>query len=173
MGVPTPDVRLEPAVMGDIDRLVELWVALARDQRAYDSHLDPDTNRAAVRESLARHVVVDGVTVARHADDIVGFVMFGLEQGEYEQSVTRGVVHNLFVRHAWRDDGVGSRLLDRAESELVAAGADVVSLEAMAANRRARRFYERHGYRVHRVELEKPIEATKPARNDTHSKEDG
>jgi hypothetical protein len=37
----------------------------------------------------------------------------------------------------------------------------------MAANAAARRFYERHGYRTHRVELEKS------ARSDTHSKEDG
>ena len=58
---------------------------------------------------------------------------------------------------------ISEGLAIRAERE----GRFVVSLEAMAANERARRFYERHGYRPHRVELEKP------ARNDTHSKEDG
>ena len=167
--MPTPPsaVRFEPADMSDIDRLVDLWVALARDQRAYDSHLEPEANRGVVREALARHIVVDGVTVARHADDIIGFVMFGLEHGTYEQRVTRGVVDNLFVSVDWRGEGVGAALLDRAETTLAAAGADVVSLETMAANRRAQRFYERHDYDAHRVVLEKSTQ------NDTHSKEDG
>jgi ribosomal protein S18 acetylase RimI-like enzyme len=100
-------------------------------------------------------------------EGLVGFVMFGLEGGDYEQTVTRGVVHNLFVVPERRSEGVGSALLRRAEEDLSAFGADVVSLEAMAANADARRFYERHGYRTHRVELEKS------ARSDTHSKEDG
>lgn len=88
---------------------------------------------------------------------IVGFVTFGVESGRYDLDVTRGVVYNLFVRERHRDAGVGSRLLSAAESSLTDAGVDVVSLEAMAANEDARRFYERHGYRPHRVELEKPI----------------
>jgi ribosomal protein S18 acetylase RimI-like enzyme len=167
MVTPPADVRFGPAEMSDVDRLVELWVALARDQRAYDSHIDPEANRAVVRETLARHIVVDGVTVARHADDVVGFVMFGLEHGAYEQRVTRGVVDNLFVSSGWRGEGIGAALLDRAETALAAAGADVVSLETMATNRRAQRFYERHGYHAHRVVLEKSTQ------NDTHSKEDG
>ena len=163
------DGRIGRATLADLDRLATLWVDLARDQRAYGSHLAAEANRTPVREALAHHVVTDGVRVARDDDAIVGFVTFGLEHGEYEQTVTRGVVHNLFVTPAARGCGLGSALLAAAESALTDSGADVVSLEAMAGNERARRFYERHGYEVHRVELEKP---TNPARNDTHSKED-
>jgi ribosomal protein S18 acetylase RimI-like enzyme len=90
-------------------------------------------------------------------EGVLGFVMFGLETGGYEQDVTRGVVHNLYVRPAHRDRGVGSRLLAAAERELAARDADVVSLEAMMANQAAVRFYERNGYRRHRVELEKRL----------------
>jgi ribosomal protein S18 acetylase RimI-like enzyme len=164
---PKSDDRIGRATLGDLDRLVDQWVDLARDQRAYGSHLAGEDNRTPVRESLAHHVVTDGVRVARVDDAIVGFVTFGLERGEYEQTVTRGVVHNLFVAPAARGRGLGSALLAAAESELIDGGADVVSLEAMARNEGARRFYERHGYDVHRVELEKRV------RNDTHSKEDG
>ena len=160
------EVRIEPATLGDVDALVDCWVELARGQRAYDSHLAAEGNRTPVREALAQHVVTDGVRVARD-DGVVGFVMFSIESGTYEQTVTRGVVHNLFVVPEARRQGVGSALLAAAEEALAASGADVVSLEAMAANDAARRFYERHGYRTHRVELEKPT------RSDTHSKEDG
>jgi ribosomal protein S18 acetylase RimI-like enzyme len=166
------DVVIESASLDDIDTLVDLWVALARGQRTYDSHLAAEGNRTPVRAALAHHVVADGVRTARaddgeRAGDIVGFVMFGLEDGDYEQTVTRGVIHNLFVLPARRGVGVGGALLAHAERALADAGADVFSLEAMATNDGARRFYERRGYRVHRVELEKS------ARSDTHSKEDG
>ncbi len=176
-----PGVTIESAVLADVDALADLWVSLARGQRAYDSHLLADENRTPIRESLAQHVVGDGVVVARAAGGgdegsgtdgagdgaLVGFAMFGLEQGDYEQTVTRGVVHDIFVVSERRGEGIGSALLARAEEGLAGFGADVFSLEAMATNDDARRFYERHGYRTHRVELEKS------AQNDTHSKEDG
>jgi len=88
---------------------------------------------------------------------IVGFVTFGVESGRYDLDVTRGVVYNLFVRERHRGAGVGSRLLAAAESALADAGVDVISLEAMAGNEDARRFYRRHGYHPHRVELEKSV----------------
>jgi ribosomal protein S18 acetylase RimI-like enzyme len=164
---PPSGVRIESATLGDVEALVDLWVDLARDQRTYDSHLATEANRTPVRESVGHHVLADGVLVARADGDLVGFVMYGPETGDYEETVDRGVVHNLYVVPGARGAGLGSALLERAEAALAEAGADVVSLEAMAGNEAARRFYERHGYRPHRVELEKPV------RNDTHSKEDG
>jgi ribosomal protein S18 acetylase RimI-like enzyme len=183
-------IRVEAATLADVDTLVDQWVDLARGQRAYDSHLAAETNRTPVREALARYVVADGVRVAREDRDdggddgdgdgddgaggegagdggLLGFVMFGPEQGDYEQTLTRGVIHNLFVVPAVRGEGVGSALLGAAERALAHTGVDAVSLEAMAANDGARRFYERHGSRPHRVELEKRLGS------DTHSKEDG
>jgi ribosomal protein S18 acetylase RimI-like enzyme len=170
-------VTVEPARLSDVETLADLWVDLAVGQRAFGSHLRSAANREAIVDSLARSVLSDSVRVAREVPGdgavtpadarIVGFVMFGLEVGGYEQDVVRGVVHNLYVAPDKRSDGVGSRLLTAAEAQLAAAGADVVSLEAMVANEDAIRFYEREGYHPHRVELEKPVE------NDTHSREDG
>ncbi|WP_411966781.1 GNAT family N-acetyltransferase [Haloferax sp. YSSS75] len=172
-------MRVAVAEISDLDVLSDLWVELARGQRAFGSHLHADENRAMVRASMARHVTFDGILVARAEttstpdgaspdapDDVLGFVMFEVEMGTYEQDVTRGTVSNLFVRPDRRGEGVGSRLLEAAEDKLRDVGADVVSLDVMAANESARRFYRRHGYRPHRIELEKSMQ------NDTHSKED-
>jgi len=74
------------------------------------------------------------------------------------------VIVNLYVRPGSRGDGVGSALLAAAESELADMGVDTVSLEVLADNEDARRFYRRHDYGPHRVELAKSME------NDTHSK---
>jgi len=66
-------------------------------------------------------------------------------------------VSNLFVVPERRGEGIGSALLDAAEQALREAGAEVVALEALADNDRAREFYATHGYERHRVELTKSL----------------
>lgn len=145
----------------ELDDIADLWVDLAEGQRAYGSHLLAETNRSAVRDALARSLVTGGLLVARVDGELAGFVMFGPESQRYEQDVQRGFVDNIYVAPDHRGEGVGSDLLAAAESKLREAGVDTLSLEVMADNERARRFYRRHGYEPHRVELEK--------RSDTHS----
>ncbi|MFC6874662.1 GNAT family N-acetyltransferase [Halobellus marinus] len=171
--------------VGVVDALVDLWVSLAGDQRAHDSHILPTENRSLVRETLARQVVADGVRIAQSGDEVVGFVSFDLERGSFEQDATRGVVRNVYVRPEYRGRGVGTDLMDAAEDTLRAAGASVVSLEAMAGNDRARAFYRDRGYAPHRIQFEKRVRSgdemddesgetssDPSAENDTHSKED-
>lgn len=166
--------RVDPA---DVDEVAALWVDLAASQRAHGSHILAKPNRSAVQSTLAQHAVAGGVYAARHDDEIVGFASVTLERGSYESDVTRGIVHNIYVVSGFRDDGIGTDLLDAAEAALADAGASTVALDAMAANESARRFYRRRGYTPHRVELEKSLGADgdasdSPAENDTHSKED-
>lgn len=142
------------------DELADLWVALARGQRAHGSHLLSAENRARIREAIGRHIVTGGLLVARDGDDIVGFVMFSPETNEYEQDVTRGVIHNIYVRETHRGAGVGADLLAAAEDALRERGTDAVTLEVMADNEDARRFYRSRGYTPHRVEMEKPLDGT-------------
>ncbi len=152
-------MRVTPATVADIGTVTDLWVDLAADQRAHGSHLVTESNRDAVRESIARAIVAGEVFVARSDEQITGFVMISIEIGRYEQDIDRGTVDNIFVRPESRNTGVGALLLGTAERRLATADVDVVSLEAMAQNNAARRFYEDHGYRSQRVELEKPIDA--------------
>jgi ribosomal protein S18 acetylase RimI-like enzyme len=170
----TPSVEIERVAPADIDELVALWVDLATGQRSYGSHILPERNRTAVRDTLAGHAAAGGVRAARCDGEAVGFVSFALERGAYESDETRGIVHNLYVAPGFRGDGIGSDLLDAAEAALEDAGASIVALEAMADNEAARRFYRRRGYADHRVELEKSVRAGTAAssgENDTHSKE--
>ncbi|WP_430505436.1 N-acetyltransferase family protein [Haloparvum sp. PAK95] len=164
-------MRLTPATTDDVDAIVDLWVDLASDQRQHGSHVRADPSRGAVRETVGRQVVTGYVTVARDDDAVAGFVMASIDRGGYDQDVTRGVVNAIYVRPEFRDDGVGGELLRAAERTLAEAGADVVALEAMAANEDARRFYRTHGYEPHRVELEKPLDER--AKGGTESGTDG
>lgn len=141
------------------DELADAWVDLARGQRDHGAHLLAGENRSQIRESILQHVVTDGIRVARDADGaLLGFVMFAPESSQYRQDVRRGVVQNLYVVPDHRSEGVGAALLAAAEQTLAEKGVDVVSLEVMADNARAREFYAAHGYEGHRVAVEKPLE---------------
>lgn len=172
--------RIAAATADDIDPVTDLWVALAEGQRRHGSTLLAAENRAAVRDWVARAIVTGELLVARSRDglddgedeieapdetdgpiadvaDPIGFVAFALEHGGYDRDRTRGAVSNLFVVPEHRGEGVGSALLVGAERALREAGAEVVALEALANNDRAREFYAAHGYDRHRVELTKPL----------------
>ena len=151
-------VRIEAAAGSDVEELADLWVALVADQRAYGAHLLAEANRDRVREFLANFVATDSVVVARDAG-VVGFVMYRIESGAYDQDATRGFIDNVFVAPDRRGEGVGSRLLGAAEDTLADRGADLVALSVLADNDAARRLYERRGYRPHRVTMERPLES--------------
>ncbi|WP_253736894.1 GNAT family N-acetyltransferase [Halohasta salina] len=150
-----------------VEPLVDCRMELAADQQQYGSRLSTEANRQAVSETIARHIVTGGLLVAREDEAIRGFVMYHVEDGRYQQDETTGIIVTLYVRSEFRDDGIGSELLAAAEEQLAAEGVDTVTLEVLAANDDARRFYSRQGYRTHRLELAKRIE------NDTHSKDEG
>ncbi|SEO72157.1 Acetyltransferase (GNAT) family protein [Halogranum amylolyticum] len=165
-----PPIAIESPTVSEVETLADLWVDLARGQREYGSHLRTASNREFVRDTIAHQIASGGILVARatanELSEIVGFVTFSPESGQYDQDVTRGVIQNLYVVPERRDEGVGEKLLAAAESRFATAGIDVVTLDAMAANEAARRFYRRQGYRVHRVELEKRVENDNKTRQD-------
>ncbi len=138
--------------------IADLWVELAQEQRAFGSHLYAEQNRATIREAIVRHIISGGLLVAREDETILGFVMFGPESERYEQDVSRGIVQNIVVQPDYRNEGIGTELLSKAESELRDAGFDTVSLSVLADNEAARRFYARQGYEPHRIDLEKSLE---------------
>ncbi|MFQ3319762.1 MAG: ribosomal protein S18 acetylase RimI-like enzyme [Natronomonas sp.] len=156
---PPADVSIEAAESDDASAFADLWVDLAADQRQHGSHLRPSANRGRIREAMLQHVVTDTVLLAERDGDIVGFVTFGRESESFEQDVTRGLVHNIYVTAGHRGEGIGSALLAAAEETLAERGVDSVALQAMAANDEAREFYRRHGYDPHRIELEKAVES--------------
>ncbi len=160
----TPEIR--PATRAEADTLVDQWVTLAAGQREYDSHIKAEENRTHIRESIIRHIVNETILVADADDDIVGFVMFAVEHGRYEQDSTRGFIENLYVRDDRRRERIGSRLLERAEQRLTERDVDTIALEVMAGNELAREFYRARGFTPHRLEFERSVES------DTHSKGD-
>lgn len=158
-------VTIGPGETSEADAIVDLWMDLAAGQRDHGSHIQTTDNRTRIRESIIRHIVGETLLVARAGDgELAGFVMFTVESTGFEQDLQRGVIENLYVVPDVRNEGVGSALLDATHELLEARGVDAVALDVMASNEKARRFYRRHGYEPHRVEMERSVES------DTHSK---
>lgn len=140
------------------DTVTDLWVALAHGQQQYGSHLLSTENRPVVRDQILQRIVADNLLIACADGSIVGFVMFRMDQLQYSEDATTGIVENLYVTPEHRREGTGSALLSAAERELTDAGATLVRVEALAKNDAARSFYAEHGYRPHRMTLEKATE---------------
>ena len=66
-----------------------------------------------------------------------------------------GYVSDLFVETTHRRQGVGSRLLERAERHIRALGVTRLRIAALAGNAPARRAYEKLGFDPYVVLLEK------------------
>lgn len=73
--------------------------------------------------------------------------------------VIPGLAHlwMLFVREPWWGSGLGARLHDLAVAEAAAGGYAAMQLYTPARHARARRFYEREGWRTDGVETLEPM----------------
>ena len=163
-------LEIDRARADELEAITDMWVRLARGQRAYDSYVRAEDNRTAMRETLAAHQAADGLLVARLDDRPVGFVSVSIERGSLELDAVRGTLSNLYVEPAHRGQGIGSALLEAVEDAFEDRGVDVVTLEVMADNEDARRFYREHGFEPFRVTMHRSLEDR--SENDTHSKEE-
>lgn len=153
------DWHVDLATGDDVDALADLWVALVEDQGQYGTHLRGGSNRSLAKQTLRQYVHAEGIAVARgQGETLLGFVMFHVQRGMYEQDARRGVIENVFVIPSARDAGIGGDLLTVAEETLGERGADVAALSVMADNERAARFYRRRGYEPHRIEMERTLD---------------
>jgi ribosomal protein S18 acetylase RimI-like enzyme len=137
---------VRPATVEDAGAIarvqVETW-------RAAYAHALPAERLAAVdverREQLWREWLADGRSatfVGEAEGEVVGFVNVGASQ----DFAGLGELYAIYVLpQAW-GTGVGPELIERGEEELRARGFTTATLNVLADNPRAQRFYERHGW---------------------------
>ncbi|MCA9127994.1 MAG: GNAT family acetyltransferase [Planctomycetales bacterium] len=138
-----PDYKIRPFRSSDTDQLIELWQQVLPATQTWN---DPV-------ETLGRKLQrADGlVWVARRHEEIVGAVMAGYDG-------IRGWIYSLAVHPQHRKIGIGRKLVDSAESALIALGCPKVNLQVRATNQSVIEFYRRCGYAVEdRASLGKPL----------------
>jgi GNAT superfamily N-acetyltransferase len=88
-----------------------------------------------------------GVVVAIPGPELVGFVGFGPTRDEGEDADLVGEIKAIYViPEAW-GKGMGKRLMSSALGRLAAAGYAQATLWVLDTNSRARRFYEKGGWK--------------------------
>ncbi len=127
---PGGDLEVRDAAVGDLPRLVDIENHVFRGDRL---------TRRAFRHLLTRAHAIN--LVAESGIDVVGYVTVLLRRG------SRGArVYSLAVDPRWQGRGVGTRLLEIAESRAAESGCRFIRLEVRADNATAIRQYVRAGY---------------------------
>lgn len=127
---------LRPARPDDAPAIAEIWRTGWHD--AHAGHVPDELVAARSAESFRTRATqrTADATVVEVGGEVVGFVM-----------VVADEVEQVYVVRQHRGAGVAGTLLDDAERQITAAGHKSAWLAVIAANPRARRLYERQGWR--------------------------
>ncbi|MFF0264706.1 GNAT family N-acetyltransferase [Kribbella sp. NPDC004536] len=124
------------AVAADAEAIAAIWYAGWRD--GHLGHVPAALVAVRTEESFGTRAAerIADTTVAVAGDEVAGFVM-----------VVGDEVEQVYVGSAHRGSGVAAELLAEAERQVKAGGYDEAWLAVATGNARARRFYERNGWR--------------------------
>ena len=160
-------VSIRVASPGDVEALADVYLSSAR----HHAGLDPGYYRVPDREAVLRHLreplPAEGTEqrAVRLVAEVDGVVLGSADvtlQSPNAGSMLRPALAasvGVAVLEEHRGGGIGSRLMEAAEDWARERGASLIVLDASAVNVEARRFYERHGYRLRGVLMTKPLEA--------------
>ncbi len=76
------------------------------------------------------------------------FIQWTSSDPRYADGARRGYLYALRIKPAFRNLGLGTRILNAAENELRRRGMDTAAIGVEKNNPRARALYERRGYRI-------------------------
>jgi ribosomal protein S18 acetylase RimI-like enzyme len=148
-------VSIRSAAIGDLDRLVAIHEAAAREGYRHIFPADAEFPHDDARAELRHYLAMKGARafIAEDKGIAVGLVAAGpaLEDEESNKAhSTPGRVAQIYLLHVhpmrW-NDGIGGALLDQAMAALASEGFVAAVLWVLERNERARRFYEYRGWR--------------------------
>ncbi len=137
-----------------IDDLEPLWSALREHHGAVAPHLGPTRERAdswEVRSASYRSWLSSKpgsfVLIARENDAAVGYALVTVHRGGMATwDGDFGCLETLSVLPGIRGGGLGTRLITAARAGLADQGIEKMTIEVVAGNDDALRFYRRHGF---------------------------
>ena len=138
MSEPTPAVVVRPATEADVDRMVELYAAVAEEGRWIGAEAPVDT--VDVRRRWAERLAGDHANLVADAGGlVVGQV--GMDLAPY------GVASlGMHVARDWRGRGVGTALVQAAISSARERGCHKVALQVWPHNQAALGLYRKLGF---------------------------
>lgn len=90
---------------------------------------------------------IDSITyIAKHNDDILGFISFGKERDNDFNDVDTAEIYALYVDPDYWQQNIGNLLMSKASHKLQKDGYEVVVLWVIEKNLIARKFYEKNSF---------------------------
>jgi GNAT superfamily N-acetyltransferase len=153
--MPTPVVA-EPASAADVDQLVDLQLALFReDAGVHDRNTDLTWPEREGRHDFERLLADDGslVLTARDGASVEGFLVgYLMPSSPTRRPVTYAILRSLYVSPTHRGTDAARQLVDQFLSWARDRGCAEAHVDCYAANDHARRFYERQGFAPHSIQ---------------------
>lgn len=112
--------------------------------------IDPADEAHLTTEAIGARLADAFVVGAYRHGTLVG--VGGLSRDERRRLRHKALLWGMYVREGARGDGVADGIIERLLAEAHAMGASVVLLTVIADNPRARRVYERWGFRTYGIE---------------------
>jgi RimJ/RimL family protein N-acetyltransferase len=143
-------VNVRPAQLADVPECARLHTASS--EAAYVGIAPPDPEGLARRERNWR-TLFDGVDVAPYVVEVDGAIVSVLNVGPAREEESAGELFVIYVHPDWWGSGAGQLLIAKAH-EVLGTRFNEAVLTVLAANPRARRFYERNGWTLDTVVTE-------------------
>ena len=142
--MPADDTVLEIADESHLDILLPLVRAYHEFEHV---HMSDAARAAAVRPLLQKGTSLGRIWLVRRHGAVVGYgaMCFGYS---IEFRGRDAFVDELFIDEPARGKGVGSRVLELMKEEAATLGIVALPLEVQRSNARARRLYEKRGFRA-------------------------
>jgi ribosomal protein S18 acetylase RimI-like enzyme len=127
---PIPNYQVSAFDVADTDELIQMW----RESFEHGAGVKDANPLEEQRQFFEEEILPNTrVQVVRLSGQIVAFL-----------AANSGYLSQLYVRVGHSGQGIGSMLLDLAKEQ----SSGLLTLHALLVNRRACRFYERHGFTV-------------------------
>jgi GNAT superfamily N-acetyltransferase len=145
------DFIIRPGRREDVEEATQLWMRSAQEHTEHDQIYATAPGAERVMRRFLADLTASSHTflfVAESGGQTVGFISGELREGSptFRQR-TWASVDDVFVEPDSRNLGIGRALIQSVEAWAKERGANGISLQVAAANRRGRKFYEELGFR--------------------------
>ena len=154
-------VDIRKATLVDIDDIVALNHALFQEDAG---QRDPFTNLNCPKEhgkTYFSQLLAQDNSICFLAEDdgeIIGYLIGYLKSKGQLRPIQLTELESMFVQSEFRDQGIGSELVNRFQKWSQERGADRIFVTAYMASEKAVRFYRRLGFKPESLSLEQGIE---------------
>lgn len=156
-------LQIEKCKENEVKDLVEnLWIDLAR-ERENDHKYNELAEKGLIENSIEyKQKIVNegdsGIYVAKKNGDLVGYILISVSERPPVFKIREKLsVRELFVKEGFRGEGIGKKLIKKAEDYAEKRDISFISLSVDLPNEDAYGFYRSLGFEQYRRKLAKDI----------------